>query len=110
MIAPQAELRTERRGVGGVLRFLLSELKPKGNLFTVFNIISVPVMLLAVVLLVIRFTRGLGSITNLSQTYPWGLWIGFDVVTGVAFAGGAYVITFLVYVLRQERYHPIVRV
>jgi Ni/Fe-hydrogenase subunit HybB-like protein len=72
--------------------------------------ISAPVILLGVVLLVIRFTRGLGSITNLSQDYPWGLWIGFDVVTGVAFAGGAYVITFMVYILRQEKYHPIVRV
>ena len=110
MIAPQAELRTERRGAGGVVRFLLSELKPKGKVLTVFNLISVPVMLLAVVLLVIRFTRGLGSITNLSQAYPWGLWIGFDVVTGVAFAGGAYVITFLVYIMKQEKYHSIVRV
>ena len=36
--------------------------------------------------------------------------IGFDVVTGVAFAGGAYVITFLVYVLKLEKYHSIVRV
>ncbi|OGU08131.1 MAG: hypothetical protein A2W29_00580, partial [Gemmatimonadetes bacterium RBG_16_66_8] len=64
----------------------------------------------AAVLLVIRFTQGLGSITNLSQDYPWGLWIGFDVITGVAFAGGAYVLTFMVYVLGQEKYHPIVRV
>lgn len=109
MIAPQAGARTER-GAGGFLRFVLSELKPKGKVLTVFNAISVPIMLLSVVLLVIRFTRGLGSITNLSQQYPWGLWIGFDVITGVAFAGGAYVITFLVYVLKQERYHSIVRI
>jgi len=61
-------------------------------------------------LLTIRFATGLGSITNLSQDVPWGLWIGFDVITGVAFAGGAYVITFMVYVLRVEKYHPIARV
>jgi Ni/Fe-hydrogenase subunit HybB-like protein len=73
-------------------------------------VISLPVILLGAVLLVIRFARGLGSITNLSQDYPWGLWIGFDVITGVAFAGGAYVITFMVYILRMEKYHPIVRV
>ena len=48
--------------------------------------------------------------TNLNQEFPWGFWIGFDVVTGVALAGGAYVITFVVYVLNVERYHPIVRV
>jgi Ni/Fe-hydrogenase subunit HybB-like protein len=91
-------------------RFMLGELKPKGKLLTPFNLISIPVILLGAVLLVIRFTQGLSSITNLNQEYPWGLWIGFDVVTGVAFAGGAYVITFMVYILRQEKYHPIVRV
>jgi len=102
-----ATARTEARRF---FRFMLSELKPKGRLLTPFNVISIPVILLGVVLLVIRFTQGLGSITNLNQEYPWGLWIGFDVVTGVAFAGGAYVITFMVYILRQEKYHPIVRV
>ncbi|NOY05042.1 MAG: Ni/Fe-hydrogenase cytochrome b subunit [Chlorobi bacterium] len=97
-------------GFRGVLRFVLSELKPKGKMLTLFNVISLPVMILGAALLVVRFTRGLGSITNLSQDFPWGLWIGFDVVTGVAFAGGAYVLTFMVYILRSEKYHPIVRV
>jgi Ni/Fe-hydrogenase subunit HybB-like protein len=91
-------------------RFIISEMKPKGKLLTPFNLISIPIILLAAVLLFIRFTKGLGSITNLSQDYPWGLWIGFDVITGVAFAGGAYVLTFMVYILRMEKYHPIVRV
>jgi Ni/Fe-hydrogenase subunit HybB-like protein len=93
-----------------LLRFLRHELRPKGKLITPFNLISIPIMAIGVVLLVVRFTYGLGSITNLSQDVPWGLWIGFDVITGVAFAGGAYVLTFLVYVMRVERYRPIVRV
>jgi Ni/Fe-hydrogenase subunit HybB-like protein len=93
-----------------VLKFLFSELKPKGKLFTPFNIISVPVILIGIVLIVIRFAKGIGSVTNLSQEVPWGLWIGFDVVTGVAFAGGAYVITFMVYILNIKQYHSIVRV
>ncbi len=91
-------------------RFLLGELKPRGPLFTWFNAITIPIMIVGAVLLWIRFTQGLGSITNLSQGVPWGLWIGFDVVTGVAFAGGAYVLTLMVYVLRIEKFHPIVRV
>jgi Ni/Fe-hydrogenase subunit HybB-like protein len=99
-----------RTGTNGIMRFVLSELKPKGRILTPFNIISIPVILATIVILVIRFTKGLGSVTNLSQEYPWGLWIGFDVVTGVAFAGGAYVITFMVYVLGLKQYHPIVRV
>jgi Ni/Fe-hydrogenase subunit HybB-like protein len=92
-----------------LLRFLLSELKPKGRLLTPFNVISLPIILLGMVLIVIRFANGLGSVTNLSQEFPWGLWVGFDVVTGVAFAGGAYVITFMVYILGMETYRPIVR-
>ena len=93
-----------------VWRFIISELSPKGKLLTPFNIISVPVMLLGLILIVIRFWKGIGSITNLTQDVPWGLWIGFDVVTGVAFAGGAYVITFMVYILNLKKYHSIVRV
>ena len=91
-------------------KFLMSELKPKGKIFTPFNLISVPIILLGIVLIAIRFWKGIGSITNLSQEVPWGLWIGFDVVTGVAFAGGAYVITFMVYILNNHKYHSIVRV
>jgi len=91
-------------------KFLLGELKPKGKIFTWFNIITVPVILVGVVLIVIRFWKGIGSVTNLTQEVPWGLWIGFDVVTGVAFAGGAYVITFMVYIINMQKYHSIVRV
>jgi Ni/Fe-hydrogenase subunit HybB-like protein len=100
-------VRTEARRVARLLR---AELKPKGPVLTPFNVISGIIMLVAAVLLTIRFATGLGSITNLSQDYPWGLWIGFDVITGVAFAGGAYVVTFMVYVLGMKQYHPIVRV
>ncbi len=92
------------------VRFLLAELKPKGPVLTPFNVITTAILVTTVVILTIRFIFGLGSVTNLSQSVPWGLWIGFDVVAGVAFAGGAYVITFLVYILRVEKYHPILRV
>lgn len=91
-------------------KFLWSELKPKGKIFTPFNIISVPIILLGLVIIVVRFWKGIGAVTNLSQEIPWGLWIGFDVVTGVAFAGGAYVLTFMVYILKMNQYHSIVRV
>ena len=90
--------------------FIWSELKPRGKWLTPFNIISIPVIIIGLVIIVIRFWKGLGAVTNLSQEVPWGLWIGFDVVTGVAFAGGAYVVTFMVYILNQKKYHSIVRV
>ncbi len=91
-------------------KFILEELKPKGPIFTPFNLISVPIILMGLALIVIRFWKGIGSVTNLNQEIPWGLWIGFDVVTGVAFAGGAYVITFMVYILNIRKYKSIVRV
>ena len=91
------------------VRFLQDECKPRGKLLTPFNIISVPIILVGAVLIAIRFVFGLGAVTNLSQDTPWGVWIGFDVVTGVAFAGGAYVVTFMVYILGREKYHSIVR-
>lgn len=91
------------------LGFFLQELKPKGRILTPFNVVSGAMILLGLVLISIRFARGLGAVTNLSQDFPWGFWIGFDVITGVAFAGGAYVLTFAVYILGAEKYHPIVR-
>ncbi|MBU1370186.1 MAG: polysulfide reductase NrfD [Bacteroidetes bacterium] len=95
---------------GNTFKFLLNELKPKGKMFTPFNIISIPVIITGIIIMYIRFTQGIGSVTNLTQEVPWGLWIGFDVVTGVAFAGGAYVLVFMVYILNLEKYRPIVRV
>jgi Ni/Fe-hydrogenase subunit HybB-like protein len=92
------------------VKFILQEMKPTGKMLTPFNAISIPIIILGAIILVIRFTKGLGAVTNLSQDFHWGFWIGFDVVTGVAFAGGAYIITFVVYVMKVEKYHPIVRV
>jgi Ni/Fe-hydrogenase subunit HybB-like protein len=91
------------------LVFIRRELKPKGKIFTVFNVISLPIIVLGGVLIVFRLVKGLGAVTNLSQEFPWGIWIGFDVMVGVAFAGGAYILTFVVYILRSEKYHPVVR-
>jgi Ni/Fe-hydrogenase subunit HybB-like protein len=96
--------------LGRAFRFFLSELKPKGKIITPFNVITGVIIVVGIVLIVIRFAFGLASVTNLSQAYPWGIWIGFDVVTGVAFAGGAYVLTFAVHILKMKKFEPIVRV
>jgi Ni/Fe-hydrogenase subunit HybB-like protein len=99
----------EIKNVKAFWTFIRSELKPKGKIFTPFNVISLPIILLGAVLIILRLVKGLGSVTNLSQDFPWGIWIGFDVMVGVAFAGGAYILTFVVYILRAEKYHPVVR-
>jgi Ni/Fe-hydrogenase subunit HybB-like protein len=99
----------EKRGFKEIVAFILSEFKPKGKLLTPFNVISVPIILLGALLIVYRLVKGMGAVTNLSQEFPWGIWIGFDVMVGVAFAGGAYVLTFVVYILRSDKYHSIIR-
>jgi Ni/Fe-hydrogenase subunit HybB-like protein len=60
-------------------------------------------------LAVIRYARGLGAVTHLSDAFPWGLWIGFDVLCGVGLAAGGFTITTLVYVFNAKRFQPIVR-
>jgi Ni/Fe-hydrogenase subunit HybB-like protein len=56
-----------------------------------------------------RFIYGLGAVTNLSDAAPWGLWIGFDVMGGVALAAGGFVIAATVYIFGLEQYRPFVR-
>ena len=59
------------------------------------SLFGIVLVLFAVVTLV-RFTRGLGAVTNLSDKFPWGLWVGFDVLCGVGLAAGAFTLTAIV--------------
>ncbi len=56
-----------------------------------------------------RYVRGLGATTALTDGTPWGLWIGFDVLSGVALAAGGFVIAATVYIFHLDRYHGFVR-
>ena len=58
---------------------------------------------------VIRFTRGLGQSTNLNDQFPWGSWIGFDVLCGVMLAAGGFTLTAAVHIFNIKRLRPIVR-
>ena len=57
---------------------------------------------------VYRMYAGLGSTTNLSKAFPWGIWISFDLAT-VALSGGAFTLAALVYVFQFESLHAAVR-
>jgi Ni/Fe-hydrogenase subunit HybB-like protein len=56
-----------------------------------------------------RFANGIGSVSNLSNGYPWGIWIAIDVVVGTAIGCGGYAVGLLVYILNRGKYHPLVR-
>jgi len=57
----------------------------------------------------VRFFHGLGASTALRDGFPWGIWIGFDVMCGVALAAGGFTISAAVYVFHADRFKPIIR-
>ncbi|AQS58343.1 NrfD/PsrC family molybdoenzyme membrane anchor subunit [Desulforamulus ferrireducens] len=79
--------------------------------FTMTTVRKILILLagLGVVCMLYRLATGLGSATNLNDQWPWGLWIGFDVLTGVALAGGGYGTAIIVHVLHRNKYHAIAR-
>lgn len=79
------------------------------KILTPFNVISGIIILVGLVLTVLRFTKGIGAVTNLDNNNPWGLWIGFDLLCGVALAAGGYVTSAACYIFGLKRYHSAVR-
>jgi Ni/Fe-hydrogenase subunit HybB-like protein len=56
-----------------------------------------------------RFMYGLGAVSNMSDGYPWGIWITYDVLVGTAIGCGGYAMALLVYIFNKGEYHPLVR-
>jgi Ni/Fe-hydrogenase subunit HybB-like protein len=56
-----------------------------------------------------RFYYGLGGSTNLSDQFPWGIWIGFDVLCGVGLAAGGFTLAAIVHIFNIKSYHAVVR-
>jgi len=79
------------------------------GLVTPFNVVAAMILCVGLPVTFIRFTRGLAATTNLSNDYPWGLWIGFDVLCGVALAAGGFVLGSAVYLFGLRDYHCLVR-
>lgn len=81
----------------------------KKSYLTPFNVITGLIVAAGTIISVMRFTQGLGSVTSLSDYNPWGIWIGFDLLVGVALAAGGYVTSAAVYIFGLKRYHFAVR-
>jgi Ni/Fe-hydrogenase subunit HybB-like protein len=80
-----------------------------GKIVTKPFLVLAGLVLFAIFLAIIRYGFGLGSVTHLSDGYPWGIWIAYDVVVGTAIACGGYSMALLVYVANKRKYHPLVR-
>src|SRR5579884_1683248 len=76
---------------------------------TFWKLVFLALMSLGFYATVLRFTRGLGPSTNLSDQFPWGIWIGFDVLCGVMLAAGGFTLTAAVHIFNIKRLRPIVR-
>jgi len=79
------------------------------SLFSPFNIIAGLILIVGLAITFLRFSKGLSAVTNLSDNYPWGIWIGFDLLCGVALAAGGYVTSAAVYIFGMKKYHSAVR-
>lgn len=73
------------------------------------SIVLLALMGLGLIVAVIRYIFGLGAISNLSDAYPWGIWISFDLFCGVALAAGAFVVAATVHIFGGETMRPLLR-
>lgn len=76
---------------------------------TVWRAIFAVILLSGIWATWLRIRYGLGGATNLSDKFPWGLWIGFDVMCGVALAAGGFTLVAIVHIFGIERYKPVLR-
>jgi len=82
---------------------------PEKKWITPFNVFAAVVFVVGLPLIYLRWFHGIGSVTNLNQDVPWGFWIGFDVMAGVALAAGGYVMATAVHLFGMKEYEPVVR-
>ena len=64
---------------------------------------------IAFVIAMVRYANGIGAISNLGNSYPWGLWISFDLFTGVAISSGGFLMAATVYIFELKQFKPLLR-
>ena len=76
---------------------------------TIWRAIFAAIMLSGLYATYLRVMYGLGGSTNLSDKFPWGIWIGFDVMCGVGLAAGGFTLVAMVHIFNIEAYKPVLR-
>ena len=72
-------------------------------------IILIVLMVVAFVVAMVRYVLGIGAISDLSYSYPWGFWISFDLFTGVVISSGGFIMAGTVYILGIKEFQPLLR-
>ncbi len=81
----------------------------KAPIITPSFLILLLLSLIGLALIALRFFKGLGYVSNLSDGYPWGIWITYDVATGTAIACGGYAMAIFIYICNNMHYHHMIR-
>ena len=76
---------------------------------TLWRAIFAAILLSGLYATYLRVMYGLGGSTNLSDRFPWGLWIGFDVMCGVGLAAGGFTLVAGVHIFNLKEYRPVLR-
>jgi len=74
---------------------------------TFWRAIGFFIAIIGIYAIIERYAKGLGAVTNLSDNFPWGLWIGFDILCGVGLAAGGFTICAVTYVFNIEKFKPL---
>ena len=80
------------------------DLRPRRLVWVLLGLMGV-----GLVVALVRFANGIGAISDLSNTYPWGFWISFDLFTGVAIGSGAFVMAATVYIFELKEFRPLLK-
>jgi len=84
-------------------------MKRKFPKITIWSAIFAAIMASGLYATYLRIFYGLGGSTNLSDKFPWGLWIAFDVMCGVGLAAGGFTLVAMVHIFNIESYKPVLR-
>lgn len=76
---------------------------------TFWRVVAVIIVITGLYSTYLRFSGGLSASTNLSDDFPWGLWIGFDILVGVGLAAGGFSICAIVHIFNIDKYKPLAR-
>lgn len=76
---------------------------------TFWRVVAVVLLAAALYAAGYRYVNGLGAATNMSDRFPWGLWVGFDILCGVGLAAGGFTLCAIVYIFNIKRFKPIIR-
>lgn len=74
-----------------------------------WRVVFLVIMALGLYSTFIRYSRGLGAVSNMTDQFPWGFWIGFDCLCGVMLAAGGFCIVGAVYLFNVKSLQSVMR-